>query len=184
MPQRDTSKAIDKRYIYIYGSQMIGIIQCPKCHTGTQSTSLQSRELSTPLYGERFSYLSMSIQTLAIHWSMYQTGHDPHGYNPVTIQHHYTGRDIVYLCQYRNQLINVLYQDTIHRATITWLINATTQGSILLAIDTNTDNQWINTKVWSPIVYFNENQITSNTVIKAESKFILYLMSQSYQELT
>ena len=42
----------NKLYIKI-PKLMIGMIQCSKCHTGTQSTRLQSRELSTPLHRER-----------------------------------------------------------------------------------------------------------------------------------
>jgi len=31
----------------------------------------------------------------AFNWSMSQTGHDPHGYNPVNYQRQYTGRNLV-----------------------------------------------------------------------------------------
>ena len=73
---------------------------------------------------------------------MSQPGHDPHGYNPMTNQRHYTGRNLYsYRCQYRHlqSIDQCLNQDTIYTATILRLISAIIQGAILLAIDVNTE---------------------------------------------
>ena len=48
-------------------------------------------------------------RTIAIHWSMSQTGHNPHGYKPMNFQRHYHRTRSCLLCQLDNSnlLINV-----------------------------------------------------------------------------
>ena len=101
----------------------------------TRSTRLQSRELSTPLYWARSCLLCQpdnSNQLINV-----STGHNPHIYNLVNYQRHYTGHDLV--C-YVNWTIAINWsmsqQDTIHTATILWTINATILGAILFAMST------------------------------------------------
>ena len=49
------------------------------------STQLKSRELSKPLPLGGILF-AMSTRTIEIYWSMSQTGHYPHDYNPVNYQ--------------------------------------------------------------------------------------------------
>ncbi len=86
----------------------------------------------------QFCSLSVSIWTLAINWSMSQSGHDPHSYNPVNYQGHFYFAWSCEICHGQLQWINqCLIQDMIHKATNPWTINATIPlGVILLALST------------------------------------------------
>ena len=62
----------------------------------TWFTRPQSRELSTPLHWARSRLL---YQPDNIYWSMSQTGHDPHRYNPMNYQHHHHWARSRFQCQ-------------------------------------------------------------------------------------
>ena len=76
-------------------NQLIICLKQDTIHTATIPWTINAATTRRDLVG----YVN---QTIAINWSMSQTGHDPHGYNPVNYQRHYHWAQSCELCQLDN----------------------------------------------------------------------------------